>query len=267
MKYDSRTTSHPTASVVVRACVLLLAVFPLLMSGCSGTAKKDDQVAAPVVLKVLATDAFIPVESFDKDGAKIPYEPAVNPYAIQKGRIQKEFVSTYIEARRAFKSNNHEQADKLLHTLTESAPELSGPWVMLGDISLAAEKYETALQRFQKAIEINPENVNAYLRLAQVQRLLGKFIEAQNTYAAVLAVWKDFPEAHLNLAVLYDVYMNEPLKAQQHMEAYQFLAGKRNEQVSQWLAEIRSRTGVPYSIKAGAPGGSEGESPVSLAGG
>jgi len=83
-------------------------------------------------------------------------------------------------------------------------------------------------------------------------RLQGKFIQSQNVYAKSLALWKDFPEAHLNLGILYDIYLNKPLAGQQHMEAFQFLSDSKKHEVTEWLSEIRTRTGVEYSIKAGA---------------
>ena len=79
---------------------------------------------------------------------------------------------------------------------------------------------------YEEAIRINKDNVNAYLRLALAQRELGEFILAQNTYSEALAIWPDFPEAHLNLSILYDLYLNHPIRAQEHMEAYQFLTNE-----------------------------------------
>lgn len=241
---------------------LLSAICLFFLAGCGTTSVKPSAVTAVEVPKILPTAQYLPEDAFDKDGVKLPYESVENPYALQKGRIQKDHVARYIDARRAFKANDYDKARSLLTTLTTDAPNLSGPWVMLGDIALDGADIPAAVTYFENALLANPENVNAYIRLAKVLRMQGKFIDAQNLYAKVLALWKDFPEAHLNLAILYDVYLNKPLAAQQHMEAYQFLTGRQDEQVNRWLAEIRERTGVSYSIKAGEP-----EVSVSLAGG
>jgi hypothetical protein len=78
--------------------------------------------------------------------------------------------------------------------------------------------------------------------------MLGNFTQSKRIYADVLKIWKDFPEAHLNLGVLYDVYLNDNIKAQKHIEAYQFLTGGRNEEVAGWLLEIQGRTGVAIEL-------------------
>ena len=72
-----------------------------------------------------------------------------------------------------------------------------------------------------------------------------------STYAEALSVWEDFPEAHLNLAVLYDIYLNDPLQAQQHMEAYQFLTEEKDAKTAEWLQEIQSRTGIAPNLYIG----------------
>lgn len=253
MKFDNKMKS-----------ALLFSAAVLLLAGCGGNTKKSDDLASEVAAPtVVLTEQYLPTNSYDKEGVKLPYVAALNPYAEQKGRLKKESVASYIEARRAFKSKEYKKAKSILTQLVELDKSLSGPWVMLGDIEFAEENIESAIQHYQKAFDINNANTNSLLRLARAYREKGEYVTSQNTYANLLAIWKDFPEAHLNLAVLYDLYLNEPLKAQQHMEAYQFLNNGKNKKVAKWLAEIRNRTGVNYSIEAGRPE----EPPLSVAGG
>ncbi len=239
----------------------MLAVFAFCVGCGTSNPVKDTADAEEPAPEIIVTNAYLPVEEFDKEGLKLPYESAPNPYAEQKGRIKKESVALYIEARRAYRAGKDDQAVKKLEALVASDSTLSGPWVMLGDIAVRSKDLEQAQTHFEKALAVNPDNVNALLRLAHVFRIKGEFILSQNVYAQALALWKDFPEAHLNLAILYDVYMDKPMFAQQHMEAYQFLTSQKDDQVAHWLEEIRSRTGVSYSIKAGA-----NENDLSMAG-
>ncbi|WP_018276227.1 tetratricopeptide repeat protein [Teredinibacter turnerae] len=251
MKFVKSFCSELAKRRTAGACCFLAVLLGL--AGCGGTSVKDPLVSAEVVPVVLPTESYLPVDSFDKEGVLLPYEVAANPYAVQTGRIKKETVAQFIAARRAFRAESYGEAKQILEKLVDKARELSGPKVMLGDIALQEQRLDDAATLYEQAITTNPENVNAYLRLAKVRRLQGQFVVAQNYYAQALALWKDFPEAHLNLAILYDVYMNKPLLAQQHMEAYQFLSGNREGEVATWLAEIRERTGVDYSIRAGKP--------------
>ena len=118
----------------------------------------------------------------------------------------------------------------------------------LGDIAEKNEDYDAAIKLYKKAISINKRNVNAYIALGLVQRKQGYFADAQKTYLDALHVWKDFPEAHLDLAILYDLYVNKPVEAQKHFEAYYFLTGSKDEKVRKWLVEVRRRTGIERSF-------------------
>lgn len=229
------------------AQIFLLTV---LVAGCATTSQhsKINLVGKDVEATLISTLEYLPVQKVDDAGAFLPYESIENPYLSQKGKIRKESIVKYIEAKRALKQKQYAQAEKLLQELTLEDKELSGPWIGLGDVAAEQKNYDQAVAHYFKAIERNAKNVNAYMHLAQVQRMQGKFLHAQNTYAKSLALWPDFPEAHLNLAVLYDVYLNHPLRAQKHMEAYQFLTGGGNKSVAKWLTEIQQRTGVAPSL-------------------
>ena len=213
-------------------------------------AKGNKTASAVAVEKILAmpTTQYIPKQSTNEAGFPVPYASMTNPYLTNKRVIEQTSVLLFIKARRAFKANKLAEAATVLTELTKKDASLAGPWVMLGKIALRKEKYKKAESSFSKALKINKDNVNAYIGLATAQRWLGKYVLAQNTYANALAVWKDFPEAHHNLAVVYDIYLNQPLKALQHMEAYQFLTKGRNKKANASLAELKQRTGVEKSF-------------------
>ncbi len=228
---------------------LLLA---LLLSACGSAPVLDDGspvVYKPVAENTVSTLEFIPKVKVNSKGQAIPYKSKENPYLNRWGSVKQESVKTFISAQRAFEAENYDQAEAILIGLTETDKKLSGPWVMLGDISLSKNNLSEAEERFSIAILLNKNNVNAYLRLAKVKRMQGDFLTAKSTYADVLAIWKDFPEAHLNLGVLYDLYLNDDVKAQKHIEAYQFLTGGKNVEVAQWLIEIQERTGMATDLK------------------
>ena len=221
------------------------------LSGCATGSGSDIQLATDNEVRpnLLSTAQYIPKQTFDEEGAILPYEPSQNPYLSQGGRVNRDSVVGFMEARRAYNAGQYQQAQKSLVALTEQDQSLSGPWVILDDIATDLGNHSQASSHYLEAIAVNPININAYLRLAKVQRVQGHFLHAQNTYAKVLSIWPDFPEAHLNLAVLYDVYLNHPLRAQKHMEAYQYLTDAENREVAGWLAEIQQRTGVAPAFR------------------
>lgn len=202
--------------------------------------------------ELIATEIYLPKQLVDEEGLLLPYQAQPNPYEELTGRIDRSIIDRYIQARRAFQKGDYVQAEEMLAALMAEAPDLSGPTVMRGDIALATDNLPQAVEFYMAAIRTNPINFNAYLRLAKAQRMRGHFIHAQNTYARALQRWPDGAELHLNLGVLYDIYLNKPLQAQAHMEAYQLLRGDNSGEVVAWLDEIRQRTGVQSVLRTAA---------------
>ncbi len=210
-----------------------------------------NQVALPglednVTLK--ETRQFIPRQQYDEQNLALTYQSVENPYLAQRGRVDKGSVLLFIEAKKAMKAQDYKTAKAKLLVITGNDDSLAGPWVLMGEIAMEEGELERAVEYYQKAIAINPQNVNAYTGLAFALRQMGRFKLAQNTLAEALRVWPDFPEAHLNLGVLYDVYLNKPELAQMHFEAYLFLATKDKQQAEVWFEEVRARTGIQTSF-------------------
>ena len=194
------------------------------------------------------TVQYVPQQAYDEQGKLIEYVAKENPYLAIKSRIDKGSVLLYIEAKKAKRNGDFKTAKQKLRVITKNDDSISGPWVMLGDIALEEKKYSQAEKHYQQAILINPKNINAYVALAQVQRVMGAFHVAQNTLTLALQLWPDFPEAHLNLGILYDLYLNQSHKSQQHLEAYLFLTQYKNKQAINWYSEVQTRTGINKSF-------------------
>ena len=216
----------------------------LVTAGCAGKPQLP-AVGEKVALK--QTTQYIPKKTLE-DGVELAYEAEENPYLSTRSKVNKGSVLLFIEAKKAKRKGKLSVAKQKLTVITKNDDSLSGPWAMLGDIAIDEKDYKKAESHYQKAIEINDQNVNAYTALAKAQRLLGEFHVAQNTLAAALELWPDFPEAHLNLGILYDVYLNRPKLAQMHIEAYLYLTEYKNKQAVAWFDEIKSRTGIRASF-------------------
>ena len=190
----------------------------------------------------------LPKQAYDSKGVKIAYVPQPNPYTHKPRSVKPEARSAFVAASSMFQQGNLKGARAKFREMTEKYPSLSGPWVKLGAIAEKEEKYEEAVKHYRKATSVNRNNVNAYIALGRVQRRRGEFGAAQASYSEALEVWRDFPEAHLNLAILYDLYVNQPEQAQKHYEAYYFLAGNKGKKVHKWLVEVKRRTGIERSF-------------------
>lgn len=238
----------------VKPLRLLLLLTALTTGGCALNEREPWHYDGSVPVDLATTEQYLPVQERDENGRLLDYQARPNPYGALEGRIDKEAITAYVDARRAFNAGNFDRADELLLALADQQPGLSGPKVLRGDIARDRGDLAKAVEHYVAAIEINAINFNAWLRLAKTQRMRGHFKHAQNSYAKALELWPDGPELHLNLGVLYDVYLNQPLQAQAHMEAYQLLNGT-NSRVAAWLEEIRQRTGVAKTLKTVGPEG------------
>ena len=88
------------------------------------------------------------------------------------------------------------------------------------------------------APESDPAVQNAF---GVEQRRLGHFAEAQAAYKRALALDPDHAEAERNLAILHDLYLDNPTAALPHYERYQLLTLGADKEVTAWLTELKAR--------------------------
>jgi tetratricopeptide (TPR) repeat protein len=128
--------------------------------------------------------------------------------------------------------------------LVVAYPELIGPHLNLGLLYLHDSRLPEAEAVFKAALEVSPANAIAGNELGIVERRLGKFAEAEAAYQRTIAAEPNYAPAHLNLGVLYDLYLAEPQKALEQFERYIAIAGE-NKQVAGWVVELRRRVAAP----------------------
>ena len=154
----------------------------------------------------------------------------------------------YSQALQMMKSNRRTDAELEFKQLTVAYPQFAGPQLNLGLLYLNDSRLPEAEAAFKAALQMTPANPIAGDELGIVERKLGKFAEAEAAYLHAIAAEPNYAPAHLNLGVLYDLYMAEPQKALEQFERYIELAGE-NKQVSGWVIELRKRVGAPAPAK------------------
>ena len=73
------------------------------------------------------------------------------------------------------------------------------------------------------------------------QRQAGQFADAQAAYERALVLDPNFADAERNLAILHDLYLDDPQAALPHYERYQLLTQGADTQVTAWVAELKTR--------------------------
>jgi tetratricopeptide (TPR) repeat protein len=166
--------------------------------------------------------------------------------------VPERAAQQYAQALQMMKTGRGTDAELELKQLAVAYPQFSGPEVNLGLLYLHDSRLPDAETAFKSALDRSPSNLVAGNELGIVQRRLGKFAEAEATYQRTIAIDPNYAPAHLNLGVLYDLYLAQPQKALDEFQRYIDIAGD-NKQVAGWLAELRKRVGTPAAAKKDQP--------------
>lgn len=200
---------------------LLLAA--LLATGCAG----QRPVATPATASAagLAT-AAAPV-------------PAIVRPVVSAERGADELV----RALGLIKEGDLPQAEANLEEIVKVRPDIPEAHFNLGWVKHQLQKYDDAVVHLAAGLQLQPNEVRAYNLLAISQRELGRFAEAEASYRKALALAPDNPRLHLNLGILYDLYLLKPDLALEQYRRYQALQAGPEPKVAGWIAVLERQGG------------------------
>jgi tetratricopeptide (TPR) repeat protein len=191
--------------------------------------------------------------------AAVPAAPAGPAYNVPKppARAGSEFT----RAQNLMRSGDATQAILEFQVMTQSYPDLSGPYANLGVLYRNGNQLAESEAAFAKATERAPWDAATWTDYGVTLRQAGKFAEARAAYESALKANPSYAPAHRNLGVLLDLYLDEPVTAQAELETYKTLTGE-DKPVSGWIAELRSRNKVPAKSAEPAPAAEPGAAPA-----
>lgn len=215
-------------------------VASLLLAGCQFM--PSDRAAAPADEMISATTQGTP------DGEAVtPRAP--NPYLLDPPYVPAEARQRFVAAQAAMQEQQWAVAETDLLWLTQHYPQFSGPFLNLALVYQQLGKPSAVEAAFQQAIATNANNVQAYNEWGIYLRGEGRFEEAESAYRQALVVWPDSPATHLNLGILYDLYMGRLEEALTHYRRYQALQEEADRRVQGWIVDTERR------LQQGAVGG------------
>lgn len=118
-------------------------------------------------------------------------------------------------------------------------PDLAGAYSNLALIEYKQEKFEEAIKLTDKAISLNPDQAQAYHIRAQSYVKLGKIHEARADYTKAVELKPDYIQAQYNLALLYDIYLQDIENAIKHYELYMALNKKQDQATVDWISHLK----------------------------
>jgi len=150
-------------------------------------------------------------------------------------------MAAYKNAVSAMKNGQTDSAVSQFSAITQTHPNLAGPFINLGIIYISKGRYEDAEKNLLQATTIKPNDAIAQTHLGIAYRNQGKFDEAKVAYDVALKVDPKYPFAHLNAGILYDIYLSDLARALNHYQQYQALTNGQDKTVDKWIVDLERR--------------------------
>jgi predicted Zn-dependent protease len=135
-------------------------------------------------------------------------------------------------------ASHYSEAIPVLETVSKSQPGLQLVGLNLAIAQARSGHDAQAEPLLRQVLTQNPANAVAWNELGMLQRRAGHFVEARQSYEKSVAANAGYADAQLNLAILYDLYLQQPAQALPHYQRYQSLAATPDKRVSLWIAEL-----------------------------
>ncbi len=161
-------------------------------------------------------------------------------------------VAEFSRAVSLAKSGDATEAELEFGQLAVAYPNYAGPQINIGLLRRKAGNLEGAEQALRLATERNPASALAWTELGVTLRMLGRFTDAASAYERAIAADASFAPAQRNLAVVLDLYLDQPAPALAALERYRALTGE-DKQVAGWIAELRQRVNRAAAPKPEEP--------------
>ncbi len=157
-----------------------------------------------------------------------------------KSQPSEKQLATYQSALTLLNNKNYLNADKILLNLSQELPEFSGLWINLGLSNLLQKKPVIAEKYLNKALVLSPEipqTLNLMGLLATHNRQVKS---AEDYYKKAIKQDGNYSNAHYNLALLYDIYLQDTAKAITHYRRYLTLIENNDKITLSWLEQLEA---------------------------
>jgi tetratricopeptide (TPR) repeat protein len=172
-------------------------------------------------------------------------EPLPEPVIVRPVVVAERGVEEMLVAMKLLAEGNFRQAEANFEEILKVRPDIVEAHFNLGWVRQRLGRHEQAIEALQAGLARRPGDVNAQLLIAASQRELGRFGEAEATYRKLLEKAPDTAEAHLNLGVLYELYLFKPKLALEHYRRYQATHAAPDVRVAGWIAVLERQEAKP----------------------
>lgn len=172
-------------------------------------------------------------------------EAPVEPVIVRPVVVAEKGVEELVKAIALLKDGQYRQAEANLEEIVKVRPELAEAQLNLGWVKQRLGKHKAAISHLEEGARLKPDEPAALRLIALSQRELGEFTAAEGTYAKALERFPNDDKLLLNTAILYDIYLFQPLLALDYYRRYQALQSVPDPKVAGWIALIERQGGKP----------------------
>jgi Flp pilus assembly protein TadD len=171
-----------------------------------------------------------------------------------RGDVDPAARAMFEKALDAIYSRNLRAAEAWLKKITEQYPDYASPWTNLGIIYARAGRDKDALAALDQALMLAPNDCAPLVQRGVLMRKRGEFRKAESAYLNCVRYEPDNAAAHLNLGILYELYLGRLEDALRAYQRYQSVADAPDARVATWIATLARRVAMEGSHVP--PGGS-----------
>ena len=165
--------------------------------------------------------------------------PSDNGGSETVSRTTKERPAKYTYAIELMKRKEYDKAYDVFISLEKKYPNVD-LYTNIAIIYLNKKNYDKAKLYVEKSIALGLDSHILQNIYGVVLRNIGSFDAALKAYSASITKNANYADAYLNLAILYDIYIDSPSKALPYYEKYKELSSN-DEKIDKWIIEIKRR--------------------------
>jgi len=216
----------------------------LLLGGCAELVEKPD-------VKQLKIE---PVELVNS--VSVTRKPAVNGRVlpseiVPQVPVDQKAAVLFANAEKMIAAEDFASAESLLLQLIVVFPQYSSPRTNLAILYVNTGRADEAVPLLRAAIAIEPKDCIPRMQLGLIERSRNDFVAAEQAYLGCLAQQPNNADVHLNLGILYELYMGRFEDALAAYDQYQQMVTTPDRRVAGWISNLSRRVKKTSQLASG----------------
>ncbi|RDH83854.1 MAG: hypothetical protein DIZ80_06885 [endosymbiont of Galathealinum brachiosum] len=152
--------------------------------------------------------------------------------------VSKADREKYRDGITALYNNDLTNAQRIFNEFIRNKPQLAGAYTNLALVHFKKKEYDKSIKLVNKALKLNNKQTQALNLRAQLYVIDGKIHKAKDDYLLAIQIKPEYTIAQYNLALLYDIYLQEIELAIKHYKLYMSLLKKPDEATKEWITHL-----------------------------